>query len=209
MMQATDWLQHSVRGFLAGTVKKKLGFPLTSLKPNDGVRRYRIERGALADMNNAAIDIAMTLARLSEVTTSTAWRVAAASSNAAADAALPRPLDPRDRLQASGAGVWRPLPGHDAEAGAGRCRSAEPRRGRTHAADLLEAGHAARAGVARGHPYRPHPCRWDRVARSRYRSLSVLARKITGARWSGPRFFGLRQRPLDSTSTARTGHGQG
>jgi Protein of unknown function (DUF2924) len=43
----------------------------------------------------------------------------------------------------------------------------------------------------------------------RYRSLSVVARKITGARWSGPRFFGLKQRPLDSTSTARTGHGQG
>ena len=43
----------------------------------------------------------------------------------------------------------------------------------------------------------------------RYRSLSLVARKITGARWSGPRFFGLRQRPLDSTSTARPGHGQG
>ena len=43
----------------------------------------------------------------------------------------------------------------------------------------------------------------------RYRSLSLVARKITGARWSGPRFFGLRQRPLNSTSTARTGHGQG
>jgi Protein of unknown function (DUF3489) len=43
MMQATDWQQHSVRGFLAGTVKKKLGFPLTSVKANDGVRRYRIE----------------------------------------------------------------------------------------------------------------------------------------------------------------------
>ena len=42
MMQATDWQQHSVRGFLAGTVKKKLGFSLTSLKPNDDVRRYRI-----------------------------------------------------------------------------------------------------------------------------------------------------------------------
>ena len=42
IMQATDWQQHSVRGFLAGTVKKKLGFPLTSLKPN-GIRRYRIE----------------------------------------------------------------------------------------------------------------------------------------------------------------------
>jgi Protein of unknown function (DUF2924) len=43
----------------------------------------------------------------------------------------------------------------------------------------------------------------------RYRSLSLVARKITGARWSGPRFFGLRQRQLDSYSSARAGHGQG
>jgi hypothetical protein len=27
---------------------------------------------------------------------------------------------------------------------------------------------------------------------ARYRSLSEVARKITGSRWSGPRFFGLR-----------------
>jgi Protein of unknown function (DUF3489) len=43
MMQAIGWQQHSVRGFLAGTVKKKLGFSLTSLKGDDGLRRYRIE----------------------------------------------------------------------------------------------------------------------------------------------------------------------
>jgi hypothetical protein len=43
----------------------------------------------------------------------------------------------------------------------------------------------------------------------RYRSLSVVARKITGARWSGPRFFGLRRRQLDSCSSARAGHGEG
>ena len=43
MIQATDWQQHSVRGFLAGTVKRKLGFSLTSAKPNGGVRRYHIE----------------------------------------------------------------------------------------------------------------------------------------------------------------------
>jgi len=43
MMQATSWQQHSVRGFLAGTVKKKLGFSLTSSKATDDVRRYRIK----------------------------------------------------------------------------------------------------------------------------------------------------------------------
>jgi uncharacterized protein DUF3489 len=43
MMQVTKWQQHSVRGFLAGTVKKKLGFALTSSKSSGDVRRYRIE----------------------------------------------------------------------------------------------------------------------------------------------------------------------
>jgi hypothetical protein len=43
MMEATDWQQHSVRGFLAGTVKKKLGFALTSKKADGELRRYRIE----------------------------------------------------------------------------------------------------------------------------------------------------------------------
>jgi hypothetical protein len=42
----------------------------------------------------------------------------------------------------------------------------------------------------------------------RYHSLSVVARKITGARWSGPRFFGLR-RQLDSYSRAGEGDGEG
>ena len=42
IMQATTWQRHSVRGFLAGTVKKKLGLELASSKPDDEVRRYRI-----------------------------------------------------------------------------------------------------------------------------------------------------------------------
>ena len=41
--RATNWQQHSVRGFLAGTVKKKLGFTLTSKKADGELRRYRIE----------------------------------------------------------------------------------------------------------------------------------------------------------------------
>ena len=43
MMRATNWQQHSVRGFLAGTVKRKLGFSLTTSKLVGDVRRYRIE----------------------------------------------------------------------------------------------------------------------------------------------------------------------
>jgi Protein of unknown function (DUF3489) len=43
MMEASGWQQHSVRGFLAGTVKKKLGFPLTSSKAEGEPRRYRID----------------------------------------------------------------------------------------------------------------------------------------------------------------------
>jgi hypothetical protein len=43
MMEATGWQQHSVRGFLAGTVKKKLGFTLLSSKSEGELRRYKID----------------------------------------------------------------------------------------------------------------------------------------------------------------------
>ncbi|MGE0516353.1 MAG: DUF3489 domain-containing protein [Hyphomicrobiaceae bacterium] len=43
MMEASGWQQHSVRGFLAGTVKKKLGFTLTSAKRAGELRRYSID----------------------------------------------------------------------------------------------------------------------------------------------------------------------
>jgi hypothetical protein len=42
MMKATGWQQHSVRGLFAGVVRKKLGLTLSSEKPKDGDRVYRI-----------------------------------------------------------------------------------------------------------------------------------------------------------------------
>ena len=44
MMKETDWQQHSVRGFLAGVVRKHLKLKLNS-KKIDGNRVYRIEGG--------------------------------------------------------------------------------------------------------------------------------------------------------------------
>ena len=41
IMQATGWQQHSVRAFLAGTVRKKLGLTLVSEKVDDQ-RVYRV-----------------------------------------------------------------------------------------------------------------------------------------------------------------------
>src|ERR1700686_3943798 len=43
LMEATGWLPHSVRGFLSGTVRKKMGLTVTSAKSEDGGRTYSVE----------------------------------------------------------------------------------------------------------------------------------------------------------------------
>jgi hypothetical protein len=42
MQEATGWQPHSVRGLLAGKIKKMAGLNLTSEKPGDGPRRYNV-----------------------------------------------------------------------------------------------------------------------------------------------------------------------
>jgi hypothetical protein len=44
IMTVTDWQQHSVRGFLAGVIRKKLGLNLVSEQTDKG-RVYRIKDG--------------------------------------------------------------------------------------------------------------------------------------------------------------------
>lgn len=43
LMTSSGWQAHSVRGFLSGTCRKKLGLSVISEKSDTGERRYRIE----------------------------------------------------------------------------------------------------------------------------------------------------------------------
>ena len=44
LQNATGWQSHSVRGFLSGTVKTRLGLQLQSERTGKGVRRYLIAK---------------------------------------------------------------------------------------------------------------------------------------------------------------------
>ena len=152
------------------------------------------KRGARADMDKAAIDIAKTFARLSELTIFELrgeWRRLHR---------MPPPMRLSRDLLIRGIIYKLQEPAY------GGLSMATARKLERASADPLGRGAAKPTPSVSLRPGTRLVREWRG---QRYRSLSLVARKITGARWSGPRFFGLRQRPLDSTSTARTGHGQG
>jgi hypothetical protein len=54
IMTATEWQPHSVRGFLAGVVRKKLGLNLASEQTDKG-RVYRIKDGKASSQVDALV----------------------------------------------------------------------------------------------------------------------------------------------------------
>jgi Protein of unknown function (DUF3489) len=46
LMKATGWQAHSIRGFISGTLKKRLSLKVISDTTSDGLRRYRISEVA-------------------------------------------------------------------------------------------------------------------------------------------------------------------
>jgi hypothetical protein len=44
LQKATGWQAHSVRGFLSGALKKKMGLRVDSTKRDDGERTYRVTK---------------------------------------------------------------------------------------------------------------------------------------------------------------------
>lgn len=43
LMKVTNWQPHSVRGFLSGTLGKRMGLTVTSTKSKDGERNYSVK----------------------------------------------------------------------------------------------------------------------------------------------------------------------
>src|ERR1700686_800219 len=168
------------------------------------------KRGAFADMNKAAIDVAQALARLSELTIFELrgeWRRLLR---------LPPPMRlSRDllirgisyKLQERAYGGLSTATARKLEQAAAH----PPGRGADKPAPPISLKPGTRLvrewrGVTHMVLIHADGIEWRG---QRYRSLNPVARKITGARWSGPRFFGLRHRQLNSYSSAKAGHGQG
>src|SRR3981081_4409213 len=122
-------------------------------------------RVAVAEMDKVAIDIAETLARLSNLTIFEPrgeWR---RLHRAPPPMRLTRDFDARNHLQTPGEAARRPLKIDHPQAGTPEPRLGGKRRAKARTADFVEGRHAACARMARRHLYRACPCRRVRMER--------------------------------------------
>jgi hypothetical protein len=225
MMEATGWQPHSVRGFLAGVVRKRLKLNLASNKV-DGGRVYRIIAAgssqawaqvqalfSLSAMPRVKIDAAKRERRAIEVELAHLRDLDAGGLRSRwhtvfgrrAPPHLPRHLLFRVlayRLQADLLGDL------DGESQRLLDRSVSPEDAGHRAVKLARRTSDLRPGTVLGREWNGQMQRvlvladgfaWNGKT---YPSLTKVAFAITGTRWSGPKFFGLRDKP--STAKSRT-----
>src|SRR5215203_4965902 len=200
IMQSTGWQPHSVRGFFAAVVRKKLGLKLESEKTH-GARVYRITAGKTAASEPAAAAQPRALAMRQ------GWTDSAAIA-AEIDRIRSLPLDALRRN-------WRAVFGRTPPAGLSKdllarmiaWRIQERAFGGLDREALTFLDSLARQGGARRRHLKPgtvlvreyqgqrHTVTVERDGflwqGMTYPSLSAIARAITGTAWSGPRFFAL------------------
>ena len=187
---ATSWQDHSVRGFMSGTLKKKLGLAVTT-QIVDGVRHYRLGNGncrpvtmltvklkgledlGLADLRSTWAEYYGTSPPASMSKELLRLAIGYKMQEEVSGGLSRRTLLQLSSLASAPAGKrhtegssQRPVP----KAGTKLIREWQ---GKVHEVLALEDGQFACGGKT-------------------YPSLTVIARQITGTHQSGPRFFGLK-----------------
>jgi hypothetical protein len=224
----TGWQRHTVRGVFSGTLKKKLGLTLASAKEERGrVYRIAEPASLCWKLQSTMLRLASTLASRPPFSVQTTagrtgceartWR----SLNCEIAGLVDRSTEELRRawralhhigppLGLSRDLIIRGLADKLQQRAHGGPSRALQRRLRILAGEFekgarsFHPGGALKSGATlvrqwRGHTHtvlvREDGFEYDG---QRYRSLTVIAERITGAHWSGPRFFGLNKRAGES-----------
>ena len=130
------------------------------------------------------------------------------ASVAAADAALARSVGPWDHIQAAGNVARRPFPSILRKLERFNIEVQESDKRRPAPPISMKSGtRLVREWRGVTHTVLVHADGLEWSGR-RYASLTIIAREITGAHWSGPRFFGLRKRAAQAAASAENEHAQ-